>query len=78
MWVRSCNYVRLQSLRLGYSLPKKFLSRVGVSSASLSLEGRNLFVMASDYNNYLDPETMGNPFAQPITRSFIFGLNINF
>jgi hypothetical protein len=34
--------------------------------------------MASDYNNYLDPETMGNPFAQPITRSFIFGLNINF
>jgi HPr kinase/phosphorylase len=40
--------------------------------------GRNLAVIASDYDNYLDPETMGNPYAQPIARSFIFGLNVNF
>jgi hypothetical protein len=35
-------------------------------------------VVASNYDNYLDPETMGNPFAQPIPRSYIFGLNVNF
>ena len=78
MWVRSCSYMRLQSLRLGYSIPKKILNPIGVSSASVSLEGRNLFVVANNYDNYLDPETMGNPYAQPITKSFIFGLNVNF
>ena len=78
LWVRSLNYCRLQSLRLGYKIPKRFLAPIGIASASLSLEGRNLFVVASNYDNYLDPETMGNPYAQPITRSFIFGLNVNF
>ena len=78
LWVRDQNYCRLQSLRLGYKIPKQVLSPIGISSASVSLEGRNLLVIASDYDNYLDPETMGNPYAQPVTRSFIFGLNVNF
>ena len=77
-WVKSCNYWRLQSVRLGYKLPKEWLKSLGITSASVSIEGRNLMVVASNYDNYLDPETMGNPFAQPITRSFIFGLNVNF
>lgn len=78
IWVRNSNYCRLQSLRLGYKLPARWLNRLGVSSASVSLEGRNLFVIASNYDNYLDPETMGNPYAQPIMKSYVFGLNINF
>ncbi len=78
IWVKDNNYCRLQSLRLGYRLPAKWLSQFGVSSASVSLEGRNLFVIASDYNNFLDPETMGNPYAQPIPQSFVLGLNVNF
>ena len=77
-WIKDCNYVRLQSLRLGYKLPAQWTSRVGIKNASLSLEARNLFVIASNYHNYLDPETMGNPYAQPIAKSFIFGLNVNF
>lgn len=78
IWVRSQNYCRLQSLRLGYRIPQKVLVPVGITSASVSLEGRNLLVIASDYDNYLDPETMGNPYAQPIAKSFILGLNVNF
>ena len=78
IWVRDRNYCRLQSVRLAYCIPKSILAPIGISSASVSLEGRNLFVLSSDYDNYLDPETMGNPYAQPITRSFIFGLNVNF
>ena len=77
-WVKDRSYMRLQSLRLGYKLPSKWLNKVGVTNASLSLEGRNLFVVATDYTNYLDPETMGNPFAQPMAKSVIFGLNMNF
>lgn len=78
LWVRNCSYMRLQSLRLGYKLPSEWLKPIGIASASLSLEGRNLFVIAGDYENYLDPETMGNPYAQPVAKSIIFGLNINF
>lgn len=78
LWVKDCNYMRLQSIRLGYKLPSEWLEKLGISSASLSLEGRNLAVISSDYTNYLDPETMGNLYAQPIQKSVIFGLNINF
>lgn len=78
IWVKKQNYFRFQSIRLGYELPEKWLRPIGVKNASVSLEGRNLWVIASNYDNYLDPETMGNPFAQPIPKSFIFGLNINF
>ena len=77
-WIKSCNYWRLQSLRLAYRLPSEWLKQFGISSASVSLEGRNLMVFASNYDNYLDPETMGNPYAQPIAKSIIFGLNVNF
>ena len=61
IWVRDRNYCRLQSVRLAYRIPKSILAPIGISSASVSLEGRNLFVLSSDYDNYLDPETMGNP-----------------
>lgn len=78
IWVKKQNYFRFESIRLGYELPEKWLKPVGIKSASVSLEGRNLWVIASNYQNYLDPETMGNPYAAPIPKSFIFGLNVNF
>lgn len=78
IWVKKSNYFRVQSIRLAYDLPKKWLTPIGVRSASVSFEGRNLWVASSNYDNFLDPETMGNPYAQPIPKSFIFGLNVNF
>lgn len=78
IWVKKQNYFRFESIRLGYELPEKWLKPVGIKSASVSLEGRNLWVIASNYHNYLDPETMGNQYAAPIPKSFIFGLNVNF
>jgi hypothetical protein len=76
--VRNCNYIRLQSLRLAYKFDMPWLKRIGITNASLSVEGRNLFVIASNYDNYLDPETMGNPYAQPISRDIIFGISLGF
>jgi hypothetical protein len=35
-------------------------------------------VFGSNYDNYLDPETMGNQMAQPIQKSITFNLNIDF
>ena len=76
--VKDCNYVRLQSLRLAYKFDMPWMKRIGIKQASVSAEGRNLFVIASNYDNYLDPETMGNPYAQPISRDIIFSLNLGF
>ncbi len=75
-WVKKVNYMRVQSIRLGYELPSEFIQRAGIQACSLALEGRNLFLLASDYSNFLDPETMGNPFAQPIPKSLILSLNL--
>ena len=78
LWVKKQNYMRIQSIRLGYELPFELIKKLGISQATVALEGRNLFVFGSSYTNYLDPETMGNPYAQPIPKSFTFSLNLNF
>ncbi len=78
IWVRDCSYSRLTSLRLAYHLPEGLLSRLHMHSAAISLEARNLCVIATDYDGFLDPETMGNPFAQPVPKSFILGINVGF
>ena len=73
LWVKKQNY-----MRMGYELPFSLIQKLGISQATVALEGRNLFVFGSSYRNYLDPETMGNPYAQPIPKSFTFSLNLNF
>lgn len=77
LWVKKQNYMRVQSIRLGYELPFKLIKKAGISQATVAVEGRNLFVTGSSYRNYLDPETMGNMYAQPVPKSFIFSLNLN-
>ncbi len=78
IWVKKLSYMRLQNLRLGYRLPEKALNKMGVSTASVALEGRNLFVAGASYKNYLDPESMGNPFSAPMPKSIILSLNLSF
>lgn len=78
IWVKKVNYVRLQNLRLGYRLPEKFTQTLGMGPASVALEGRNLFVFGSNYKNFLDPESMSNPYAAPVPKSITLSLNLNF
>ena len=78
IWVKKLNYARLQNLRLAYHIPESLLKRVGVNNATVALEGRNLVVFGGGYKNYLDPESMYNPYATPVPKSVIFSLNLNF
>ena len=78
IWVKKLNYFRLQNLRLGYRLPEKITKSLGMGSASVAIEGRNLLVFGSSYKNFLDPESMYNPYAPPIPKSITFSLNLNF
>lgn len=77
-WVKRSDYVRLQSVNLGYNIPTNIVAKWGLSTLRVAVEARNLFVFGSNYKNFLDPETMGNHFAQPIPKSFTFNLQVKF
>lgn len=78
LWAKEVSYLRISSIRLGYTLPKEFTSPMGISSLRLSVEGRNLFVFSNGYKGYFDPETYGNIYAQPIAKSVTVGFNVSF
>ena len=77
-WVHEMSYMRLSSVRLGYSLPKKASQKMFMNNIRFNVEARNLFVISSNYKGYFDPETFGNIYAQPIPRSLSLGCNLTF
>ena len=77
-WVHELSYMRISSMRLGYTLPKKASARILIDNIRFTAEAKNLFVISSDFNGYFDPETFGNIYAQPIQKSFSFGCNLTF
>ncbi|WEK19924.1 MAG: SusC/RagA family TonB-linked outer membrane protein [Candidatus Pedobacter colombiensis] len=78
IFVKNMSYVRINSIRLGYTMPAAIAGKVKANSLRISLEARNPFVIGTDYKGYFDPETYGNIYAQPITRSISVGLNATF
>ncbi|NVK52463.1 MAG: SusC/RagA family TonB-linked outer membrane protein [Flavobacteriaceae bacterium] len=78
--------VRLREVSLSYKIPANFLKKSFISSASLSLTGRNLFFLYKKSKNF-DPESSYSTsnFAQgvlyynlPTTKSVGLSLNIKF
>ena len=49
------DYVKLQSISIRYVVPEKFLKKVGISSAYVSVSGSNLFTIASKALKGQDP-----------------------
>lgn len=78
IWFKDISYMRISSIRLGYSLPSEILKNKFISSARFNFEARNPFVIGSSYKGYFDPETYGNIYAQPIAKSFSVGVNLTF
>lgn len=78
IFAKKMSYMRVSSMRLGYSLPTAIAGKVKANTLRVSLEARNPFVVSTDYKGYFDPETYGNIYAQPISRSISIGLNATF
>jgi TonB-linked SusC/RagA family outer membrane protein len=78
LWVKNGGYMRVRNITLGYRLPEHIGKKIRLSNVRFQGEVRNPFVFAKDYNGFLDPETMGNPYAQPIPKTYSFGLNATF
>ena len=84
-FVEDASFVRLKTLTLNYSFPKKICNRLGINTLSCFATGYNLFT----WTNYTgqDPEveipTKPTDLAEdkattPVSMRFAFGINLNF
>jgi len=68
------SYVRLKNVSLGYSLPNQWISKAGINTLSLSLQGQNVFTVTRYIG--LDPENNESPNKLPPLRTFSIGLKL--
>lgn len=83
--VYSATYVKLREIKLGYTLPQRWLKATGLQSATISAVGRNLLIIHKAAPN-IDPETAFNTgngqgledLTLPTVRTIGFNLNLKF
>ena len=84
-FIYDASFVKLRELSVGYTFPQKWVKKLGLSSLSLALVGRNLWNIYDDVP-LVDPEScigIGNGqgfelYGLPSTRSVGFNLNVKF
>ena len=57
-WLEDGTYIRLRNISLGYTLPKTFVEKMGISKLRFYVAGQNLITL-TDYTGY-DPEVGNN------------------
>ena len=77
-WRVSGTRVSLRRLTLAYSLPKKWLTPIGISSVRVNVTGTNLLSFYNPYpDKFMDP-LAGSYGNYPNLRNWTIGLNVNF
>lgn len=76
-FIQNRSFLRLKNIELGYTLPERFLSKVGVKALRVYVSGQNMFVWDNLRITHVDPE-QNNSYGYPITKNVTLGLNINF
>ncbi|MDD3036515.1 SusC/RagA family TonB-linked outer membrane protein [Bacteroides sp.] len=74
VFLEDISYVRIKSIILGYTLPKKLLNKSALSNVDLSLALNN-FITFTSYPG-MDPETPSGIY--PVSRSVMFSVNVGF
>ncbi|MEH6304325.1 SusC/RagA family TonB-linked outer membrane protein [Olivibacter sp. CPCC 100613] len=83
--IYDASYIKLREVKLGYHLPNRWISKIGLQDASFALVARNLWIIHKNAPN-IDPETAFNTgnaqglesLQLPTTRSIGFNLNVKF
>ena len=75
LWRRSANYIRLKNLTLGYTMPKKWINKTGISDIRIYVAGYNLLTFDKIKTFQYDPET-GASLTYPLYKSLSFGFNV--
>ncbi|MCW3089405.1 MAG: TonB-dependent receptor [Ferruginibacter sp.] len=83
-WLKSNDFQRLKNIELGYSFDKSgFLSRANIKSVRVYMNGNNLLTWGSHLIPGIDPEQAdagknSSGYLFPLTKTYNFGLNIQF
>ena len=78
-WVEKGNYIKMQTITFGYTLPKAAVKKIGVDNLRLYVQGQDLF-MITDYTG-IDPEmeSGGVDYNGTPRQSVVsFGVNLKF
>ena len=76
-WMRDASYIRLKNLEIGYTIPKRLLSKANIYGLRLYLNAYNVFTI-SDIKSF-DPEDTAAAISEyPMTRVFNFGVSLKF
>ncbi|MDO5571981.1 MAG: TonB-dependent receptor [Bacteroidales bacterium] len=76
-WWRNMDYIRLKNAEIGYSIPKRLLSDIGLARVRIYIQGVNLLTF-SKFKMW-DPElSTGSGSAYPQMRTVSAGVNVNF
>ncbi len=82
VWYPNATYVRLKSLEIGYTLPKSFTQKLGLSSAKVYVSGYNLLTFSNKILKYADPEREEADYsaslAYPLMKTYSVGINLSF
>lgn len=71
-WLRTADYLKIQNVQIGYTIPSKILKPMNIQYLRLYLSGQNLATITG-YDGF-DPE--GGWY--PLARTFSFGFNLQF
>ena len=76
IWFKHLSYLRITSIRLGYTLTKEAMGDWPLERVRFNLELKNPLVFSTDYTGYFDPESYGNIFAQPVAQTISAGIQV--
>lgn len=79
-WIMPADYVRLKSLTLGITAPRKYTDKIGISKARVYFSASNLFTIKSK-DLFVDPEMPIDglcTFETPQLKTFTFGIELGF
>ncbi|MDR1153770.1 MAG: SusC/RagA family protein, partial [Bacteroidales bacterium] len=78
-WTKNVSYLKLRNLELGYTLPKNWVSRAGISKLRIYTLMQNLFSLDNLDGVQIDPELSGGSGVQyPTNRVINVGVSLTF
>lgn len=81
-YLQDASYIRLKNLQVGYSLPQRWIQKIGLNKCRLYVSGENIWT-GTALSGLYDPETISGGFeergnAYPLSRTWSFGVNLTF
>lgn len=82
-YIQNAAYCRIKNVQIGYTLPKQWTNKAGMSSVRVYVSGDNLLTF-SHMSKIFDPEALESTYdanngkLYPLQRTISVGLNVNF